>query len=274
MTGRRLVPAKRGNAIFCRRRAPALRIAGRRGGRRTSRRSRAGPPSPRLAVAKKRPAVSVSCDPQRSPESEADVKRQIQMAIARAAPAGAARPAALRSGDESDRAAPPTSSTRRAPASRGSRAKAKTMRRTVFAGVIACALAVGVPPVAATPGPAVTFTLLTPLPTDLSVGETAVIGVRAESSVPFVMAIALSDAYYPGRGVLFDGSSAVAHSTSADLYLTITGRESTAGLAAVENWPADEDWPAGVAPVAVRAGARFAGGQVASASFVFAVRVS
>lgn len=121
--------------------------------------------------------------------------------------------------------------------------------------------------------PAVTFTLLTPLPTELAVGETAVIGVHVESSEPFVMAIALSDAYYPGRGVLFDGSSAATRSTSADLFLTITGRESTADLGAVEDWPGDEDWTAGVAPLAVRVGVRFAGGAIVTTSYLFAVMV-
>ena len=120
--------------------------------------------------------------------------------------------------------------------------------------------------------PTVTFSLLTPLPSELAVGETAVIGVRVQSSEPFLMAIALSDAYYPGRGVRFDGSAAATRSTSADLYLTITGRESTADLPAVQDWPADEDWPAGVAPLAVRVGARFPGGVVGE-SFLFGVAV-
>jgi hypothetical protein len=125
----------------------------------------------------------------------------------------------------------------------------------------------------ASTAPQVTFTLLTALPSQLAVGETAVIGVRVESSEPFVMAIALSDAYYPGRGVLFDGSSAQPGGTSADLYLTVTGRDSTADLAAVQDWPGDEDWPAGVAPLAVRVGVRFAGGLVVSRSYPFAVTV-
>jgi len=60
----------------------------------------------------------------------------------------------------------------------------------------------------------------------------------------------------------------------ADLYLTVTGRESTAGLPAVQDWPVDEDWDAGVAPLVVRAGVRFAGGYVASASWLFGVTVS
>ena len=57
-----------------------------------------------------------------------------------------------------------------------------------------------------------TFTLLTPLPSHLAVGERAVIGVHVQSSEPFVMAIALSDAYYPGRGVLCDGFARAAQS--------------------------------------------------------------
>lgn len=149
------------------------------------------------------------------------------------------------------------------------------VRRALLAiGVIGCVLAPATAPAVAAAEPVVTFTLLTPLPSHLAVGERAVIGVHVQSSEPFVMAIALSDAYYPGRGVLFDGSPAQPSAASADLYLTITGRESTAGLPAVEDWPADEDWPAGVAPLAVRVGARFAGGHVASAGFLFAVAVS
>ena len=134
----------------------------------------------------------------------------------------------------------------------------------------ALAAAPAAPP---TTPPTVTFTLLSPLPTELAVGATAVIGVRVQSSEPFAMAIALSDAYYPGRGVLFDGSSAVSGATSADLFLNVTGRESTTDLPAVEDWPADEDWAAGVAPLAVRVGARFAGGAVVSESFLFSVVV-
>ena len=147
-------------------------------------------------------------------------------------------------------------------------------------GVLAaCGLAAGFVVPAGTPAiaatqPEVTFTLLTPLPTSLAVGETAVIGLHVESSEPFAMAIALSDAYYPGRGVRFDGSAAHAHDTSADLYLTITGTQSSAGIPAVQDWPIDEDWDAGVLPLVVRAGVRFAGGYVATAAYTFGVTVS
>jgi hypothetical protein len=148
----------------------------------------------------------------------------------------------------------------------------RTVLRTL---VLALALAAGVSgPVDAAEVPTVTFTLLTELPDQLAVGETAVIGVRVESSEPFLMAIALSDAYYPGRGVRFDGSAAAPRATSADLYLTITGTGSTADLPAVQDWPADEDWDAGVLPLAVRVGARFPGGVVIGETFLFGTTVS
>ncbi len=148
------------------------------------------------------------------------------------------------------------------------------MRTLLLAGgLLAAALGGTVAPASATTAPTVTFTLLTPLPAELAVGETAVVCVRVESSEPFLMAIALSDAYYPGRGVRFDGSSAQPHATSADLCLTVTGTASTADLPAVENWAGEEDWPAGAAPLAVRVGARFPGGVVVGETFLFSVAV-
>jgi hypothetical protein len=149
-----------------------------------------------------------------------------------------------------------------------------TFRRYLLALPLVFALAAPAAHAGAEPAPAVTFTLLSPLPTQLAVGETAEIGVRVESSEPFLMAIALSDAYYPGRGVRFDGSAAVTGATFADLYLTITGTGSTAGLPAVEDWPGEEDWAAGVLPLAVRVGARFAGGLVIGQSYLFGVSVT
>jgi hypothetical protein len=158
-----------------------------------------------------------------------------------------------------------------------SKRMARVPQLIIAACVGVATLAVGVAPVAAAPVPGappqVTFTLITGLPTELAVGETVTIHVRVESSEPFVMAIALSDAYYPGRGVRFDGSSAEARSTTADLYLTLTGRESTADLPAVQDWPVDEDWDAGVLPLVVRAGARFPGGVVVSTGYLFGVTV-
>ena len=147
------------------------------------------------------------------------------------------------------------------------------MLRTATAALALGLVALAGLPAHATTAHTVTFTLLTPLPTELAVGETAEIRVRVESSEPFAMAIALSDAYYPGRGVRFDGSAARPNATSADLYLTVTGTSSTADLRAVQDWPGDEDWPAGAAPLAVRVGARFPGGVVISETFLFSVAV-
>ena len=155
----------------------------------------------------------------------------------------------------------------------GSRRALGAVAALVAIGACAVVLSSATAPAAAATEPTVTFTLLTPLPTELAVGESAVIGVRVQSSEPFLMAIALSDAYFPGRSVRFDGSSAQPRATSADLYLTLTATESTAGLPGAETWPYDENWPPGVAPLAVRVGARFSGGRIVGTSYVFSVTV-
>jgi len=158
---------------------------------------------------------------------------------------------------------------------RASRANPAARLAVIAVTALAAILVPATAPALAATEPEVTFTLLTPLPEHLAVGERAVIGVRVQSSEPFAMAIALSDAYFPGRGVRFDGSAAQANDTSADLYLTLVGRDSTADLPAALGWPTpDQNWPAGVAPLAVRVGARFAGGQVFSTGYLFAVTVS
>ena len=150
----------------------------------------------------------------------------------------------------------------------------RILRTIVLGLLVALGVAWSPTPALAAETPTVTFTLLTELPTSLAVGETATIEVRVESSEPFLMAIALSDAYYPGRGVRFDGSAASPQATSVDLSLTITGTASTADLPAVQDWPGEEDWPAGVAPLAVRVGARFPGGVVIGETFLFSVAVA
>ncbi len=151
----------------------------------------------------------------------------------------------------------------------GVRAALATIAVAACSAVVVPASAPAVP--AAVPD--VTFTLLTPLPAELAIGESSTIRVLVESDEPFLMAIALSDAYFPGRGVRFDGSAAQAHATSAELELTITGWQSTADLPAVQDWPADEDWPAGTLPLAVRVGARFRGGVIVGTSYLFGVVV-
>lgn len=97
---------------------------------------------------------------------------------------------------------------------------------------------------------------------ELAVGESHTLDLTVISDQAFIVAIALTDQFYPGRGVFFAGSDRETQSTRADLQLTITGKEATDFL------------PDGVAPVAVVVGVRYQGGVVVSERFDFVVRVS
>jgi hypothetical protein len=111
-------------------------------------------------------------------------------------------------------------------------------------------------------------------PFELAVGESYTFDILLTSDEPFTVAMAMPDAYYPGRGVFWHGRDGENQNTSALLHLTMTGRNSTADLPAVCDWPEPGDcWPEGVAPVAIAVGARFAGGQVYGEQFPFAVVV-
>jgi hypothetical protein len=126
--------------------------------------------------------------------------------------------------------------------------------------------------------PIVTFTLLNPPPAnrplELAVGEAYTFTIQVESDEPFLQAMAMTDAYYPGRGVSWHGNDTARRATSALLQLTMTGKKPTAGLPAVCGWPEPEDcWPEGTAPVSIVAGVRYKGGGVASEEFPFAVVV-
>ena len=108
------------------------------------------------------------------------------------------------------------------------------------------------------------FTLLNPPPggvLELAVGESYTFDVLVESDMPFLSAMALPDQYYPGRGVFFAGSDIAHNASSARLYLTVTGKNSTAGL------------PGGFAPISVVAAARYKGGQTDVSQFDFQVFV-
>ena len=133
--------------------------------------------------------------------------------------------------------------------------------------VLACAASLAIAQ------PVVTFKLLTRLPTQLAVGESYTIQVRVTSHEPFLIAMAMSDEYYPGRGIFFAGIDMVTQATEAILRLEVTGKNSTADLPAVQDWPTTEDWPAGVAPASVVVGVRYEGGQVVSQRFNFVVEV-
>lgn len=97
---------------------------------------------------------------------------------------------------------------------------------------------------------------------ELAVGESHTFHVAVESDETFVLAIALTDQFFPGRGVFFAGSDRETQSTTAELELTITGKEATDFL------------PDGVAPAAIVVGVRYSGGVVVSARFDFVVRVT
>ena len=122
------------------------------------------------------------------------------------------------------------------------------------------------PVAAATP----LITVTNPLPDNLlvlNVGESYIFTIQVTSDEPFILATALGDEYYPGRGIFFNGNDTAHQTTNATLYLTVTGKASTADLA-----PAD-GWPAGVAPASVVVGVRYAGGEVVSYRYRFGVIV-
>jgi hypothetical protein len=144
--------------------------------------------------------------------------------------------------------------------------------------LVAAALALACIPVSpAAAAPTVNIELLNPPPDgllELAVGESYTFIVQISSDEPFVLAAAMTDAYYPGRGVYWHGGDRTVHDTSATLYLTMTGKRSTADLPAVCDWPGPGTcWPAGVAPASIVAGARFKGGLTLAQEFAFAVQV-
>ena len=126
--------------------------------------------------------------------------------------------------------------------------------------------------------PTVTITV-SDLPSDgqpviLEVGETRTFDILIVSDEPFILAMAMPDAYYPGRGVTWHKGDRAHQATYALLHLTMTGKKSTADLAAVRNWPeSGDDWDEGVAPVSIVAGVRFKKGVVVAEQFPFAVVV-
>jgi len=109
---------------------------------------------------------------------------------------------------------------------------------------------------------------------ELEVGETHTFEIKVKKGDPFVLAMAMPDAYYPGRSIIWHGNDIVHHDDSGLLQLTMTATSSTADLEAVSDWPESGiDWPEGVAPVSIVAGVRFVGGEVLSERFDFYVVV-
>jgi hypothetical protein len=109
---------------------------------------------------------------------------------------------------------------------------------------------------------------------ELEVGESYTFDIEVTSSEEFVLAMATTDACYPGRGVFWHGNDAAHRATSATLHLTIKGKNPTGDLPETYDCPEPGAyWPAGVAPISIVAGVRFRGGVVVAERFDFAVRV-
>jgi hypothetical protein len=96
---------------------------------------------------------------------------------------------------------------------------------------------------------------------ELSVGKSYTFDIEITSDETFLLAMAMGDEYYPGRGIFYSGIDTAQHATCALLHLTVTGKKPTDFL------------PEGVCPIAVVAGVRFPGGVVFSERFEMNVLV-
>lgn len=113
----------------------------------------------------------------------------------------------------------------------------------------------------------------------LNVGEFHTFDIQIASDTPFILAMAMPDAYYPGRAIIWHGNDIAHGGTSAVLHLTMTAKGSTADFEAVCDWPEpgepepDGCWDEGTVPVSIVVGVRFQQGVVISERFDFAVKV-
>jgi hypothetical protein len=109
----------------------------------------------------------------------------------------------------------------------------------------------------------------------ISEGESWTCEVEITSDEPFIIAMGMTDTYYPGRSIVYwDGGDRAIHTDYAVLEFTITGKSITQSLPAVSDWPLPGiDWGGNVAPVSIRAGVRYKGGLVVAQEFPFAVMV-
>lgn len=109
------------------------------------------------------------------------------------------------------------------------------------------------------PEPNVTFTLITPLPDTMVIGQSYTFEVMITSDIPFKSVTARGD--YSSRCVVSHGGARSGEGTSAYLTVRWTPKESTAEL------------PGGVAPVAVDVNVRFHGGVEVSQRYEYNVIV-
>jgi hypothetical protein len=138
------------------------------------------------------------------------------------------------------------------------------MKRLLIAISVVTLLVLAVPATSTAKPAPVTIELLNPPKKgvlELAVGESYTFDIEITSDETFLLAIAMGDEYYPGRGIFFAGNDTAHQTTYALLHLTVTGKEPTDFL------------PEGVCPIAVVAGVRFPGGVVFSERFDMSVRV-
>ena len=109
---------------------------------------------------------------------------------------------------------------------------------------------------------------------ELEIGESHTFEIMVKQGDAFVLAMAMPDAYYPGRSIIWHGNDVVYHDDSGLLQLTMTATSSTDELDQVCDWPEPGVcWPPGVAPASIVTGVRFVGGGVLSERFDFYVIV-
>jgi len=136
----------------------------------------------------------------------------------------------------------------------------KTLRG-MFTLILSLVLLVpaALPAIAAPPitGGDATVTLLTPLPTDLAVGQSYTVNILVESNEAFTSATAQNAVQFPAY--LSDSRNSASHTTSAVLHVTLTGRRSTAGL------------PGGSTSATLYIGVRHQGGQLNVTPFAYTV---
>ena len=104
------------------------------------------------------------------------------------------------------------------------------MKRRLIVLIMLLLLVFALPATAAAKTAPITIELLNPPRKGLlklAVGQSYTFDIEVTSDEPFILAMALGDEYYPGRGIFYNGSDIAQHATSALLHLTVTGKEPT-----------------------------------------------
>ncbi len=112
------------------------------------------------------------------------------------------------------------------------------------------------------PVPEIEVLNLSSIPEPLAVGQSYTFDIEIDSSdQPFLIAMAMTDAYYPGRGVFWNGVDVETKQDYTILHLTVTGKNSTSDL------------PDGVTRLSISVGVRYQKWGTISERFEFTVVV-